>query len=852
MPSTNAILGRIGAAKIFAGNISNSLNLQGSANAIDIANLEKELAKTEDKEIKKRLQKKIKRLKRGNKAVTALGKAAKGATDFLLKVAEYCDIGKKVLIQWLAKTLVYVLPVLEVSVKMLLLTNIKKMISCTLDPRIPDEWRTKGVLFNELEIDPRRTLSSSPYSAWGRQNYTGIFEDENDLTGVPLFSLSWADDMNAFIWFAKNSAKFVNPICINETVEGERKLKDVFGSKSLSDDATLYNTTVIHNAESKFLPGCIFKQTPNASTIFLILWSENTPDGTSYGIRPITHSWTSVNWANNSFKPSLAKPLFNLEYINDYNENATLPKNNFNFTILPKPFTIGGGFVTDVGNSVSTLIDAAEAPLVQYVTGADISSIPLKNIKWPAVGNLLPHTARFNGKGEYDKRGKYSINEAKYNITQMSLQATSGNKTIMVFQLTPNNTTGEKVKYLVYDSKERKFYLSSKAPDNTNLHGQALNPNEASEVLVECYFGKTVYEFNYDYIMSFKLFDAQVISANIVNGLLNIDIPDPLKKVKTALKNAIGTVLNGVNNGDNDSSDSTVISNRDQAYIDRYVDTLVEKMISSEDEEFTDCFYNFSNQEYADLEASINQKIINGTKAAQELNSDSNVSAVYDILNAYKADSTLEEQEEIITRTITKAIDIASESNNGVSSNNNDINDDAVNNNTNNGDGSFITKAVKILTSSIVNALLSPKVLLLLVVNQKLMHNDITDGGNFKESMKKNYTYNVKDILNGLHALLGSVVKEIITTIQKELLKIIMAKIQEIMSAYMRLLAVEYAKKWHDMLKSLLNCVKFNWGKKKSQETKTMEEALNGAIDQVNYADIDMLVDEIMPKTKDC
>ena len=96
------------------------------------------------------------------------------------------------------------------------------------------------------------------------------------------------------------------------------------------------------------------------------------------------------------------------------------------------------------------------------------------------------------------------------------------------------------------------------------------------------------------------------------------NIPNPFKKKK------------------NKDSDANTISNRDQEYIDAYVDKLVEKMIETEDEEFTDCFYKFSNKEYADLEETVNNKVINGTIAANKLESDNNIEEVYDILNAYK------------------------------------------------------------------------------------------------------------------------------------------------------------------------------------------------------------------------
>ena len=834
MASTNEVFGQIGAAKIFAGGVSNALGKQTNVNDSKIEDLEQQLAETTDEKERKHLQKKIKRLKNANKRLSNVQKFTKGATSFLMDLAEFCDIGKKALINWLANFIVTVIPALEVAVKMLLLTNIKKMVSCSLDPNIPDSWRTEGILINEAEIDPRHVLSSSPYSIWGRYNYFGVFDGDKDTVGEPLFSLARADDMNAFLWFAKNSAKFTNPFYINNSFSETNTLSRYF---NVPNDATLYNT---HFADEKtgfkFLEGCTFKQTPDANTLFLIegVDVDKKIGKTTYCIYPVSNSWTSVNWYKNRNNTAKQKPLFNLEYSNSYNSSATLPKNNFRFKILPKPFKMAGGFVTNLGNNINVLADVVENPIVELIGGKDVEGVTkstLKDLQWPGISSLVPHVARFNDHGEYDKRGKYSIYEDKFIVRLVA----SDEKTEIRYELLPKTATSQQersnIKYLIFNKKDKKFYLRG----NNNA---PLNQNEVASVLTECYFGKTVYEFNYDYIMSFRLFDAKVIAANIVNGLMNINIPNPFKKKK------------------NKDSDANTISNRDQAYIDAYVDKLVEKMIETEDEEFTDCFYKFSNKEYADLEETVNNKVINGTIAANKLESDNNIEEVYDILNAYKADSSLEEQTEIITRTLTKAIEISEESNGGDSNQNSD----SFVSETESGD-SLITKAIKILMASIVNAILSPKVLMLLQINQKLMNNDTMVGiaGNASnltekdlEALKNNYKFSVQDVLNGLTGLLSGIIKEIISTIQKELLRIILARINEIMSAYLKQLAIEYAQKWVNLLKQLLACFKFNKNKVGGNDNGGLTDAINGALAQVDYADIDVLADQIIPNTKDC
>ena len=60
---------------------------------------------------------------------------------------------------------------------------------------------------------------------------------------------------------------------------------------------------------------------------------------------------------------------------------------------------------------------------------------------------------------------------------------------------------------------------------------------------------------------------------------------------------------------------------------------------------------------------------------------------------------------------------------------------------------------------------------------------------------------------------------------------------------------IEYAKKWADLLKQLLACFKFNRNKIKGS---TITESIEGILNQVDYADIDNLVDQVLPNTNPC
>ena len=830
MSSVNEIFGQIGAAKIFAGGVSSALGRSAGDTASKINDLDNRLSEEADEKKKKLIQKKKKRLEKLNKKLNKIEEKVKSAEEFLAELADMCDFGKREIINFIANYITVAVPALEISVKGILLANIKKMVSCSINPMIPDEWREKGVIVNEFEIDPRHTLYSSPYSKWGKYNYFGIFKDDDDNIGENPYSLPRAKDMNAFMWYVKNMSSFANPLYM------EKGLGEYFDGVNEGD--TLYSHSKLkEKKEYKFLPGCTFMQNGASNTLFMVQKKyTDASSNTIYDILPTSNAYdvemelNTINWFKTNTSSKKDKPLFSLGYSSEYNNDAVIPKNNFVFKILPKPFSTAGAFITDLGNNINTLADVAENEVVnaasKIVGGVEVENAKetLKKMKWPGIASLKPHVARFNGKGEYDKKGTYSINEKKY----IAVAQASEIERNTLYKLVYANSSGKDYKWLIYDSVDNAFYLSATKPTQSKIHGTPISTDDMSMILTECYFGKTVYEFNYDYLSSFKLFDAKVITANVINGLFNINIPNPWKTLKG-------------------SGNSNTISNRDQAYIDAYVDRLVEKMITQEDSEFIDCFYNFSNEDYTKLEEQVYEKIRNGTIAAGSLEAEGDINAVYDILDAYNADASLEEQVNVLT----KALESATEKNTVKYTQNNtsDVNGTDGDSSGSGSGISFVKRAMQLLSASVVNGILTPKVLMLIQINQKLLNDYIVTKD------PKAYSMSIEDVLNALSGLLSGVIKEIIDSIQKELLRIILARLNEIMSYYMKELALEYAKKWIYLLKILISALKKNTSAadmKTSDGNGVVSDAINRVLSQVDYADIDSLVDEIIPNTKNC
>jgi hypothetical protein len=136
---------------------------------------------------------------------------------------------------------------------------------------------------------------------------------------------------------------------------------------------------------------------------------------------------------------------------------------------------------------------------------------------------------------------------------------------------------------------------------------------------------------------------------------------------------------------------------------------------------------------------------------------------------------------------------------------------------------------------------------MLIQINKKLMENDPL-------SLDKNIKFDISDILNSMAGIIKAVVREIVESIQKELLRMIMARINEIMSAYLKLLSLEYAKKWIELLKLLINAYKKLMKRLKKRKSKgssdsDIDNEIAAILAEGNYADI---LDNIEPNTNNC
>jgi dihydroneopterin aldolase len=156
-------------------------------------------------------------------------------------------------------------------------------------------------------------------------------------------------------------------------------------------------------------------------------------------------------------------------------------------------------------------------------------------------------------------------------------------------------------------------------------------------------------------------------------------------------------------------------------------------------------------------------------------------------------------------------------------------------------------KALRAAIQEITYAILSPKVLMLIAINKKLMQDKAIDA-DYEENKK--YKFNYMDVFKGIEGIISSMVKNVIDEVEKEVLRVIMARITELMNNYTLQLAKEYIRNWQTALKSLLSCFSLNGNNLKANGA--MEDSISAILDKVDTADLDELAGQIIPDTNPC
>lgn len=667
---------------------------------------------------------------------------------FLLQLLKHVGVTYEDLRDWLANFLVFVIPVMEVSVKAVLLTNLKNMVSCSIDPRIPDKYRkqcdrngepyVEGYGFNvNLEsIDFFDKLSENPLSDYGKEIYFGLDGVED------VYKFARAEDFDAFLWFVMHRARFYNSSIV--VFSGDTMESSVFDDMNLSPSgATLleaFEAQPKNSGATDIMLGNTFefkKQTGvSSNTISMCIdkgYDENN-NPASYVMVPVTCDALSANWyirradqltSNLGLKKkknrdfSKERAICNIEFFDTATSNESpakgLVNNSFRLTILPKPKI--------------------------HVPDISIGEKP-----W-GFKLLL-----FDAKGNFDLNGKYTIPKEESIDYEMD---------------------GDKVKAVIYKLGEEEG-ASVRIDVKT---GKVTVGKSVKKYLIECYKGLTVYEFNYDYVMGMKLFDAKVMATTLLDTLVNT---------------RLGLNLNLVN--------------KHQEATDE-IKEIIKNIINSDDSTVEDCYFTFDNRKYDELLRKSEERRARQYEFGNTTNTIGSFDNVAEILGEYDSEATLEGRVDVLSRAITQATvniteGLEESDKYGV-------------------EFGFVFDLIENLVFALVNSVLTPKVLMLLEVNRQMM------GGSWR-------MFTIKDLLTAMRSIIISLIMEVRDLIIQELLKFILKELMPLKEMMLSAIARERIENYTDAITEIIRNYPFLWfslgGGAADQETR---------LDTVDYADID-------------
>lgn len=654
---------------------------------------------------------------------------------FLFKLLSKLGVPEEKLREWITEFLIYTLPEVEIGFKAILLANIKAIISCNSDPRIPWFLRKKvgdsiyadllapgsaaaerGFDISISMIDPMGSLDLSPFTEPGNSYYFGCSQDVDEDSNSKIAALARADDFNAFLWYVIHKGNKQNPII--------REQNDLNGFTELSID----------ELGDDYPVGATFCNSDNPTEIYIFLKRE----GDMCYLVPLSSDWRSCNWyvdKTNYYNKNLGikeeqtprnyaveKAICNLMYAErrDYKGNLVGGStDNIRFTILPKPAVI--------------------IPSVDYIKQeGENNTTTVKDVKvnWRIIRLL------FEADGTPSQKGKYSLPAEK------APTKNAGDKeNVYTFNLDGGNSVN-----VVVDRKSGKYWLE--------------NEDDASK-LIECYPGLTVYEFNYDYIMGMKLFDPKVICEKLFRNSANNKYNAFFSLSFNKLKNKGAYPL---------------ISGR-QRVID-----LVKKIIETDDEEINDCFYSFSNEEYEELLKKTEQIMYNQSPYTEGYGEGQTIdfASIENLLADYPQNGTLEEQKYVISKALEEACAVID--NNVLPEYRSKSSSIKIN---------FLTNILEQLVACIVDAILSPKILMLLEVNRQLMSDEGEPELNTElllKLMKNVITALIKELRDLILQKILSFIMEFLTQMQAELMVLIQSEQMQAYMAIMKLLMAYVGK----------------------------------------------------------
>lgn len=278
--------------------------------------------------------------------------------------------------------------------------------------------------------------------------------------------------------------------------------------------------------------------------------------------------------------------------------------------------------------------------------------------------------------------------------------------------------------------------------------------NDYRKITQNYYYRRTLVEFNTDYVMSLKLFDPKVVTAQLLDslmGLLNIDLNLTYK----------------------------------QMLIKNEVKKMVQMIVETDDTVVSDCFFTFTNDDY---NAMLEKAELNRAKLFS-INGEQNTTTTIDPKEILRSLNELDDS--AIQSGDTTVIEHALTEISGNITTMDAREGDAINFGVR---MNFIENLMNNLAYVITSAVLSPKVYLLILINLEILGKDTN--------------FNLEGFIGQFKQLIASEIR----TIRDQLIKYLVNKLKPILDNIKTEIAVkigiEQAQYYYRLMKKIIDCFK--------------------------------------------
>lgn len=288
---------------------------------------------------------------------------------------------------------------------------------------------------------------------------------------------------------------------------------------------------------------------------------------------------------------------------------------------------------------------------------------------------------------------------------------------------------------------------------------------------------KLIFQFNYDFIMSLKLYDAKTFLYQIINNYT----------------------------GQGNFSFNFSVTRGNQI-VSEMIDSMIRKILTIEDGT-DDSYFTFSNDDYTEMLINAEQKRYMGIDTADKAEEYSQIIGSTETVTG----------NEVVNKTPEKYSTVLSNISNSITSGDTSINKWGLK-------WDYKFELIRMLAYPLIKPLFTPKVMALLLINTEIMGNPLKIGEsltNFGEILKfigpliKNVILMIKDMI--IEIIYNFIIKKLTPILIIFSLKLMMEQLE-----YYRLLIT-------DMINACIGAVNLGFG----YNTKS-----NGALNQVDYVDI--------------